>query len=106
MLIHGNKGSTGAFTSASSCTSAYRRNSASSCAPSVLLVVKFSGASAFRTDGCQWRHRQGGTNVEVGKGGGATAAEVMDGTGSGRKDLTSSFHMATKTADNGQCNGG
>ena len=44
--------------------------------------------------------------MEVGKGGGAMAEEVMDGTGSGRKDLTSSFHMATKTADNGQCNGG
>ena len=38
--------STSAFTSASSCTSAYRRNSASSCAPPVLLVVKFYGASA------------------------------------------------------------
>jgi len=59
-------------------------------------------------DVCQWQHRQGGINVEVGKGGGATAAEVMDGTGSRRKELTSSFHMATatKTANNGQCNGG
>jgi hypothetical protein len=41
--------------------------------------------------------------VEFSKGGGARAVEVMDGAGSGRKVLTSSFCTATETTAYGRC---